>query len=156
MGIADPIGVSLTTADTTPAFSLGQVARGNTGDAYLYVKANTAITGAGYIVTVDASYGADMLSTSNDARGNLVGAACVAIPANSYGWVQTKGTTQVMVLASCAANVRLDTTATAGNLDDDGTAGSFSIEGLYLTTARAASAGLAPARLNDPFVSAVL
>jgi hypothetical protein len=60
------------------------------------------------------------------------------------------------VLASCAANVRLNTTATAGSLDDDGTAGSMQVQGIYLTAARAASNGSAAGILNRPFIDATL
>ncbi len=82
------------------------------------------------------------------ARGDLLGVAPSAIAASSYGWVQVKGVCNVQVAASCAANVRLNTTATAGQLDDDGTAGSLTCDGIVLTTARAASAGTAPAVMN--------
>jgi hypothetical protein len=89
-----------------------------------------------------------MVSTSNDARGDLLGVAPATIAANSFGWVQVKGVCNVQVAASCAANVRLNTTATAGQLDDDGTAGSITCDGIFLTTARGAGAGTAPAVMN--------
>ena len=154
--ITDLIGAGVSTVDTTPQFNLGQVANGNALDQYLYVKANTALSGAGLVCTIDASHGADALSTSNDARGNIVGVAMAAIAANSYGWLQIRGTCSMSVKASAAANVRLNTTATAGYIDDDGTAGSMQVEGAYLTTARGGTDGTAAARLNYPFVSATL
>lgn len=127
------------------------------GKQYVYVKASSAI--AQYdVVTYDETFTTTVapVSTSNDARGDLVGVAPVAIASGSYGWVQIYGPCTMNVLASCAANVRLNTTATAGSPDDDGTASSMAIDGLYLTTARGSTAGSAPGVLNYPAVGATL
>lgn len=123
-------------------------------------SASTALD-VGDVVFITAAFAATELSTSNDARGQIVGVAVSAIPGTSgtvvgYGWVQVKGTATARVLASAAANVRLNTTATAGVLDDDGTAGSFQVQGLYLTTANGASTAAAPCVLNYPFVDVTL
>lgn len=71
--------------------------------------------------------------------------------ANLGAWVQ-----QVFPRARWQPNTRLNTTATAGQLDDDATSGAFPIIGAYLTAARAASAGTAPAVLNYPQQGVVL
>ena len=123
-------------------------------------SASTALD-VGDVVFMTAAFAATELSTSNDARGQIVGVTVSAIPGTSgtvvgYGWVQVKGTATARVLASAAANVRLNTTATAGVLDDDGTAGSFQVQGLYLTTANGASPAAAPCVLNYPFVDVTL
>jgi hypothetical protein len=123
-------------------------------------SASTALD-VGDVVFMTAAFAVTELSTSNDARGQIVGVAVSAIPGTSgtvvgYGWVQVKGTATARVLASAAANVRLNTTATAGVLDDDGTAGSFQVQGLYLTTANGASTAAAPCVLNYPFVDVTL
>ncbi len=114
------------------------------------------VTGPGFVVIIDEAYTALMVSTSNDARGDLAGVAPAAIAASSFGWVQVKGPADVQVAASCAANVRLNTTATAGQIDDDGTAGAIQVQGIYLTTARGGSAGTAPGVLNYPFFDATI
>lgn len=137
-------------------FGLGdRYVRGD-GTEYVFVQASATI--AQYDVAYfTAAYAATSLSTANDARGNLVGVASVAFAANEYGWLQVKGpASNINVLASAAANVRLNTTATAGSLDDDGTAGSMQVQGLYLTTARGGTNGPAPGILNYPFVDATL
>lgn len=124
---------------------------------YVLVKASAAI--AQYdVVTVDETYITTVapLSTSNDARGDIVGVAPVAIASGEYGWVQIYGPCTMNVLASCAANVRINTTATGGSLDDDGTVGSMQVEGIYLTAARAASNGSAAGILNYPIVGVTL
>jgi hypothetical protein len=148
------IGVDIlnpvTAADLTQGkgFGLGDRHIDQTGNEYVYVQAGVGGITANFVATIDEAYGAVMVSTSNDARGDLLGVAPVTIAASSFGWVQVKGVCNVQVAASCAANVRLNTTATAGQLDDDGTAGSIACDGIFLTTARAASAGTAPGVLN--------
>jgi hypothetical protein len=142
------LGVALTTTSTTPLFALGTRIRGSGDTEFVYVQANGAITGAGYALALDETFQAVMLSTANDARGDNVAAPLGAFADDEYGWVQTKGPCQLRVAANCAANARLNTTATAGQLDDDGTAGAFEILGVVLTTANGGSAGLAPCVLN--------
>ena len=141
---------SFTAAELTQGkgFGLGDRHIDQAGNEYVFVQAGSGGITANFVATIDEAYGAVMVSTSNDARGDLIGVAPVAIAANSYGWVQVKGVCNVQVAASCAANVRLNTTATAGQIDDDGTGGSIALDGIVLTTARGGSAGTAPAVLN--------
>lgn len=128
------------------------------GKEYVFVLAGSGgITGAGYVVTIDEDYGALMVSTSNDAHGDRIGVALGAVAASSYCWVQTRGVATIQVATSCAANARLNTTGTAGQLDDDGTTGAMQVFGVYLTTARGGSAGTAAGVLiGEPFISATL
>ena len=152
--------------DTIPAASLTAGGRGfNLGDrmmddrgrVWVFCVAGGAITGTGYVVAIDEAFSALQLSTSNDARGDLIGVAPIAVASGEYFWAQIYGVCDnIQVLASCAANVRLNTTATAGALDDDGTAGSIQAEGIFLTTARAASQGNAPGILNFPIQGVTL
>lgn len=147
-----------TTAETQSGkgFGLGDRYVDSAGLEWVYVSAAAAI--AQYdVVFFTSAYAASSLSTANDARGNLVGVAGVAFASGERGWVQVKGpVANANVLASAAANVRLNTTATAGSLDDDGTAGSMQVQGIYLTAARAASNGPAPAILNYPYIDVTL
>jgi hypothetical protein len=129
-------------------FGLGDRHIDQSGNEYVYVQAGVGGITGNFVATINEAYGAAMVSTLNDARGDLLGVAPVAIAASSYGWVQVKGVCTVQVAASCAANVRLNTTPTAGQLDDDGTAGSITCDGIFLTTARDAGAGTAPAVMN--------
>lgn len=154
------IGVSLANPvadlDEGKGFGLGDRTTDSVGKEYVYVQADGAITAAGYVVVIDENYQAAMLSTSNDARGDLVGVAPAAFADNEYGWVQVKGPCVIRVAASCAANARINTTATAGQLDDDGTSGAFPVQGAYLTTANGGSAATAAGILNYPFMDAVI
>lgn len=147
-----------------PPFAVGTRTFATQNSEFVFVS-NTESTAqvVGDVVFLNAAQGTiTRLSTSNDARGNLVAVCVSAIPGTSgsntgFGWVQVKGTcAAISVLASAAANVRLNTTATAGALDDDGTVGSFQVQGLYLTTARGGTAGTAPGVLNYPFVDVTL
>ena len=136
-------------------FSVGDRNVNYDGKEYVFVLAGAAITST-YACRYTAAYSAAHLSTSNDARGDLVGVAVADIASGSYGWVQIKGPANLQVLASCAANVRLNTTGTAGALDDDGTATTMAVDGITLSTARAASQGSAAAVLNYPSVGVTL
>lgn len=139
------------------AFGLGDRYVDHQGKEFIYVQAAAAITGAGYVVYFDTSYQATMLSTANDALGNLVGVPGVAFALADYGWVQIKGPADaIRVAASCAANVRLNTTATGGQLDDDGTTGAMEVRGIVITAANGGSAGTVAGVLNYPAVSVTL
>jgi hypothetical protein len=151
------IGANTASDSTDAKFGVGDLSTDYAGNVFVYVKASSAI--AQYdVVTYDETYNTTVapLSTSNDARGDKVGVAPVAIASGSYGWVQISGPATANVLASCAANVRLNTTGTAGSLDDDGTTSAMQVQGIYLTAARTASNGSAAAILNYPFIDAQL
>lgn len=135
---------------------LGDRFTDNAGNEYLFVTFGGAIASAGQVVIIDEAYSAALLGTANDARGDLVGVVPYAANSGEFGWVQVKGIAQIAVLASAAANVRLNTTGTAGSLDDDGTSTTMQVQGVYLTTARAASPGTAPGVLNYPYVDVTL
>lgn len=125
------------------------------GKEYVWVHASGAVTAAGYVVQLDESYEAAMVSTSTDAIGDLIGVATAAMADNDYGWVQVWGVCVVRVAASAGANVRLNSTATAGQLDDDGGSTAMAIDGLVLTTANGGAAATAAAVVNYPIIVSV-
>lgn len=151
------IGANLTFTTTDAKFGLGDRTTDSSGNEYVYVKASAAIDQYA-IVTIDETYSTVVagVSTSNDARGDLLGVAPIAFASADYGWVQIKGPCTILVLASATANGRLNTTAQAGYADDDATTGSIQLEGIYLTATRTASSGSAAAILNYPIQGAVL
>lgn len=145
------------TASSSPnGFGLGDVVTDHDGKEYVFLQASATITGKGYACFVTTANLATMVSTSNDARGNLVAVAPAAMSAGERGWFQRKGFCEVYAAASCAANARVNTTATAGVLDDDGTTGAMAIDGLVLTTANGGAAALAPAVLSYPTIGVTL
>jgi hypothetical protein len=146
------IAAKVTGTETTAKFEVGQRFTGNDGSEFIYVQANGAITGPGYVCGIDEDHQATMLAAAaGGLLGDMVGVAPVAFADDAYGWLQIKGPCDVQVAASCAANVVLAATATAGQIDD---AVGKTIVGLILTTAREASAGLAPGFANFPVVGA--
>lgn len=151
-GTSGLIAANVTKTETVANFEVGQRMTANDGSEYIYVQANGAITGPGYIVGVDEDHQATMLAAAaGGLLGDMVAVAPVAFADNAFGWVQVKGPCQVQVAASCAANVVLAATATAGQIDD---AAGKTVPGLVLTAAREASAGLAPGFANYPVVGA--
>jgi len=148
------VGAAFAVPGPDRMFELGTRIKGDGGSEWIYVQATGAITGAGYVATYDRTFQAALLSTSNDGAGQQLGVAAAAFADNDYGWVQIWGACDaIQVLASAAANVALNTTATAGALDDDGGATAFVANGIMLTTARAASAGTAPGFLSYPMLA---
>lgn len=157
MTVGANISNTITSLTGGKGAALGDRYRDVTGKEYVFVKASAAISQYD-VVTYDETYNTTVapLSTSNDAKGDKVGVAPVAFASADYGWLQIYGVCTMNVLASCAANVQLNTTATAGSLDDDATAGSIAISGIHLTTARAASNGSAAGILNYPVQNTTL
>ncbi len=140
------------------SFGLGDRYTDFAGREFVYAQASAAIT-ANFVCIITEAYIATMVTTANSLYGTAIGVcnSADALATGDQAWFQVKGPVAgIQVLASAAANVRLNTTATAGALDDDGTASSKSILGIALTTARAASAGLAPAILSYPTVGPTL
>jgi hypothetical protein len=128
----------------------------------VYVQDNgSGITGAGYVALIDGSaHTAVMATTTTSAPGTgaqkQVGVATAAIAASGYGWLQVYGPCVIRVSASCAAYTIMNTTATAGQLDDDATAGAEVIDGASLDVANGGAAGTVAGFLNWPTVGRTL
>lgn len=146
------IGISpqqIAAATAVPEFKLG------TGGAYdhptlghqefIYGRANGAVTGQGFVCVEQSNFRFAMLATANSGNGSRVGAAQAPMLDQQYGWFQVYGKGSLRTLASALLNARLNTTATGGAVDDDGTATSKSILGVVLLT----STGGAPATNPD-------
>jgi hypothetical protein len=159
------MGIDPTTTSTTAQFGLGQLGANVTAagtKVYMYVQADgTGITGDGYVALVDgSSFVATMASTTSSApgtgAGKSAGVARAAFAASSYGWLQVYGPGTVRVSASAAAYTLLNTTATAGQLDDDAGTGAEVVNGIVLDTANGGSAGTAAGWINWPDVGRTL
>jgi hypothetical protein len=158
----DPTAVQ--TSAQGPAFSLGALGFNMTSagpKGYIYVQADSSgITGDGYVADISAAFAASMNTTTTGAPGTgggkLVGVARAAIAASGYGWLQVFGAGVVRVAASCAAYTILNTTATAGQIDDDATTGARVIDGIVLSAANGGSAGTAAGWMNWPKIGRTL
>lgn len=156
----------ITGATAVPEFRLGTV--GGYDDPtygyqeFVYGRANGAITGLGYLCVELTGYDFAMATTTNTAagaagHGTRCGAAQAALADNEYGWFQIYGKGSVRTLASAAIGTRLNSTATGGAVDDDGTAGAEAINGLVLGTATGGAAATnADATFSYPTVGATL
>lgn len=163
------IGISpsdVSASSATAQFRLGTVGGyddpTNGYQEFIYGRANGAVTGAGYLCVEATGFDFAMASTTTTAPGasgfgSRVGAAQAALADNEYGWFQIYGKGSVRTLASAAKGTRLNSTATAGAVDDDGTAGSEEINGLVLGTATGGAAATnADAVFSYPTVGATL
>jgi hypothetical protein len=155
------LGFSATANDSEALHRLGtrHVDQTN-GKEYIYLKADAGgVTGAGYAVGYEPDdFVADMLDTTMSATaiGLPVAIASAAVTASYYFWGQIYGPASIRVAASAAKGVRLNTTGTAGQLDDDGTASAEPVVGLALTTANGGSAATAAGSLAYPTLGQTL
>jgi hypothetical protein len=163
------IGISKTdivAATGIPSFRLGTVGGyddpSNGYQEFVYGRAAGAVTAAGYACVEATGFDFALASTTSTAPGasgfgSRIGVAQAALADNEYGWFQIYGKGSVRTLASAAKGTRLNTTATGGALDDDGTAGSEAINGIVLGTATGgAEATNADAMLAYPTVGVTL
>lgn len=130
---------------------------------YIFGIALAAIVAGQVCVEGVANSAWTPITTANTAAGQVgghgsrVGAAMVTLATNQFGWFQVGGRGTINTLASAALGTRLNTTATAGAVDDDGTAASRSINGLVLKVATGgAQANNASAVFSFPTVGVTL
>lgn len=152
------LGAKLLVTSTTQLFTLGHNCIGNGGSRWVYVKASGAVTGAGYTCVVDeVTWLASMITTTNGLKGMRVAVPGVAFADADYGWMQFDGyCSAIRVNANCAANAKLNTTATGGLLDDDATGGTKQIDVITVTTATSGSAAVEPGNITCAVVGATL
>ena len=134
--------------ESTASQALGTRMVANDASEWLYVTAGSAI--AQYdVVAVTEAYSAVPITKALVDTGELVASAPEAISSGEYGWVQMGGVCTINVLASCAADTILYSSATAGSLDDTATS-QTRVDGIKLTTARGGTAGSAAGLASYP------
>lgn len=115
------IGANLANPTTTATFSLGEKQTGTDGSEWVYVQASGAITQYNY-VCIDENFQAVAGTKALVDVGHTIGFAQAAFEDDEYGWVALKGTNiSALLAASCAPDVALYTSSTAGVLDDSST-----------------------------------
>lgn len=155
---AQVIGGSFSFTTPVAEFELLTESADQDGNVYTYVQADGAL-GQYDCVVIDETGQAVVanLTTTASAFGDKAGAVQVAFADDEYGWVLRAGVGEVNGLTSCAANVSIHSTATDGHLDDAGTSGAETIDGIVLTTAvGGGGADSVAAHLNYPTVGATL
>lgn len=157
-------GIDPTEVTTKAVRGLGEVASNTTSagtKTYIYVQASGAITGDGFVCDIDGSaFTAVMATTTTGApgtgMGKAVGVARAAIASLSYGWLQVYGAGLIRNSASCVMYTLINTTATAGQLDDDATVGARVIDGIVLDVTTGGAAALTAGSINWPRIGRTL
>jgi hypothetical protein len=134
------LGAKIGTTTTTAEHALGETCKGDNGTEWVYVQANGAITQYDY-VCMDEDFQAVAGTKALVDAGHEIGFAQVAFANDEYGWIARRGKTcSVRVAASCAPDVALYTTGTAGVLDDASTSQSQIRGVVIISTAGTATA----------------
>lgn len=132
------VNISDTPTTNTDGLALGTRVDHTDGQTYTKVQASAAIVQYDW-VGIDENFAAAPLTDAMAQDGWEIGVAQVAFASGDYGWIATKGSNLTgFVKASCAADVSLYTSATAGKLDDAST-GQTKIEGVVLVTANSSN-----------------
>ena len=138
INLTETVAGTGTNSDQGNQIAVGTKVKATDGGEYIYVHASAAV--AQYdAVGIDENFEAAPLTKAMADDGWFIGFSQVAASDNDFFWVATKGSNiQCNVLANCAADVVLYTTATAGSLDDTSTS-QTKIDGVV------AAAGTTPA-----------
>lgn len=112
-------GVISDNTEDTQRFALGTEVQFNDGSKRMYVKSGGNITNAS-LLHIDATFKAKMVTDTLAKSSGRIGLAVHTVTASDlYFWAATAWVNlPLRVLGSCAANVQLFTTGTAGALDD--------------------------------------
>lgn len=142
------LGAKFDMNDSTNTYGtpLGAIATDKAGNEYMFVQAAAGVTQYAFVSVDEAGQATMITKTLADTRASI-GCAQTALSSGYYGWVLVRGIGTGLVKASCAADVALYTSATAGYLDDDATS-QTKVLGAVVTTTRAASDGSAPINLT--------
>lgn len=137
------LGAKVDMNDATNGYgiALGSRYTDKDGKEYMFVQAAEAITQYMYVSIDEAWQASKITKTLVDTRA-AIGCCQTALTSGYYGWAQTRGAHTGLVKASCAADVKLYSSATAGYLDDDATS-QTAVLGVVLTTARGGTDGSA-------------
>ena len=137
-----------TSSDEGNDFVVGKCVTASSGQKYMYVHASAAISQYD-VVGISEAFEAAPLTKAMADDGWLIGAAQVALADNAFGWVCVGGVAEINVLASCAPDVALYTTGTAGKLDDNSTS-QTKIDGIVQVDAAVTSATNTTALMSFP------
>lgn len=122
---------------TTPAHPVGKVVTLSDGTKWIYLKASATIAQYDACVSVDNATTQGLTSTLG-LRGMAICIAQQEFVSGEYGWFLIANPLavtdyKVNVAQSCAVDVKLATTATAGVLDDTTAGTVLRVDGIVLT-----------------------
>lgn len=150
------IGANFDAQSEDPVFELGTLMMGQGGKIYIYLQANGAVTGDGYVVSFQEDFDAAMIDTDTAAtvtEGRNVAVAECAVTDNYYFWGQVYGPCGVRSEASALADAFLGPTADAGQVDDAAATGNYIAGVVFGTATGGADAVNSTAYLRWPVVT---
>lgn len=139
-------GTNYLLTHTVPKHKLGDERKVKGVGTFKYVKASAAFAVYAAVKVDDDGTAAGITTTISGSEPTLVGFAQVAFAINAYGWVfigEGGGSgvgIKVLAQTLCAADAKLYTTGTAGEIDDTAT---DLIQGVKLITTNAAGGTVA-------------
>lgn len=141
----DRVSSGTTTDGQNAEFPLGTRVSGPDGQEFVYVQAGAAISttlNEPFTLAIDENYQAVKITKALAIAGHRIGFAPQQIISdNDFFWARTKGSNfNIKVAVSCAADITLWTTATAGILDDTSGATHVAVFGVVLVVAASTSA----------------
>lgn len=138
--LSGKLGIDFSTPTTTRDFALGTEVEGSDGNTYRYVQANGALDIGALCAIAETGEISEATTTTSGVVPTQYAFPQVAFADDEYGWAVTRGENfLVLAAASCAADVKLYTSATAGVVDDSSTSHDL-LDGLRLNTAVGGSA----------------
>lgn len=152
--VLDGSAVNVFVVTNDARFSPGQMVLGDWGGCWVYGQASGTVA-ARAAVHFNNSMQATAVTTASSPRGAAVGVAMATMTSGQWGWFQRNGQVNGSAAAAIAAGARLNTTANAGSIDDDGTVGAKTIEGMGVLVA-VGSSGPVELTLSFPFIGATL
>ena len=150
----------------SPPWLPGTIEFGSNGSQWLFCKAGGTIAAGDFVVTTtQATFVVSALTSTNGRAnfGSMVGCAGADATVDQFLWVCTRGYLPLAsleggaspnVLTGSVANVALHTTATAGRIDDSGSANTTATISPVIGTDTAAS-NTSPVYLQNPTVTAL-
>lgn len=139
--------IDFTAVNTVKEFPLGTEKDATDGNTYVYIEADADIDQYAACRLLEDGGSDELTTTNSGAVPTQVVVPQVALASGEFGWAVAKGLSfSVLAAASCAADVKVYTTATAGVVDD---AATDLIQGLRLN----ATNGGATAAVNATAVS---
>jgi hypothetical protein len=141
----DDVTAGTTTDGANAKYKLGTKVTATDGQECVYVQAGAAIsttTKQPFALAIDENFQAVKITKALASAGHMIGFAPQQIIAdNDFFWAITKGTNfNIKVGVSCAADVNLWTTATAGVLDDTSGGSHVAVLGVKIVVAASTSA----------------
>lgn len=116
------LGVDVTKESETQLFKLGSEVKCEDGNTYVYVQANGAIDAYAACALSESHEVVELTTAISGAVPTVVVVPQLAITDDYYAWAVKSGAAfSVLALASCAADVKVYTTTTAGAIDDTAT-----------------------------------